>query len=80
MVERLAKEDLDEMRVAVREGIASAIKDDELVKRFWHTGFDHLSGHAGRAGTQWVGQRIATAFVVAVVSAGIAWLVKTGKI
>lgn len=64
----------------VRDGIKAAATDPEFAAKFWSHGFDALSSHAGKASSQWVGSRILTAAVIAVVSAGVAWLVKSGKI
>ena len=74
----------EEIKKAVTEGMRDGIKlaaaDSEFAEKFWERGFECLSSHAGKASSQWVGQRILTAAVIAVVSAGIAWLVKSGKI
>jgi cytochrome c-type biogenesis protein CcmH/NrfG len=56
------------------------LQDEELVKGFWHRGYQELTEHAGAGASQWVGRRILTAIVVAAVTAGIAYLVRTGSL
>lgn len=73
-----------DIEAAVKQGVMSAVKDlsadAELSKRFWEAGFQHLSKHAGDGASQWIGKRILTAFVAAVVTTGLVWLLKSGYI
>lgn len=64
----------------VQDGLKALAQDAEFGERFWRRGFESMSKHAGDAGSKWIGSRILTALVIAVVSAGITWLVKQGKI
>ncbi len=74
----------DQIRNAVAKGIVQGAhelaSDPAFSERFWKTGFDHLSKHSANHASQWVGKRILTAFVAAVVTAGILWLAKTGGV
>jgi hypothetical protein len=56
------------------------LDDDELVRSFWHRGYKELTDHAENGASQWVGRRILTAIIVAVVTAGVVWLVKSGNL
>lgn len=64
----------------VQDGIRALATNSEFGEAFWRKGFESMSKHATQAGSQWIGSRILTAMVLAVVSAGVAWLVKSGKI
>lgn len=64
----------------VQDGIKALAADAEFGERFWRKGFESMSRHAADSGSKWVGSRILTAAVIAVVSAGITWLVKNGKV
>lgn len=74
----------ESMTGAVRDGIKAAIMDmaddEKFSEAFWKQGFEQLSNHAGNASSQWVGKRILTALIAAVVTVGIAWLVKSGAL
>lgn len=71
-----------EERVAagIVRGVKQLLADPEFMEiaseRFTHRVF--LAG--SKQASQWVGGRILTAIVVAVVGLGIGWLVKTGRI
>jgi hypothetical protein len=69
-------EDAKAFEMALRR----VLSDDDLVKSFWHRGYQELTAHAGNGASQWVGRRILTTIVVAVVTAGVVWLVKTGSL
>ena len=56
------------------------LSDDEVVRKFWHRGYVELTSHAGNGASQWVGRRLLTTAVVAIVTAGMVWLVKSGAI
>lgn len=64
----------------VQRGIKALAADPEFGEAFWRKGFERMAEHATRAGSQWIGSRILTALVLAVMSACVAWLVKSGKI
>ena len=68
----------------LKEAVASAIRetlaDQELTRRFWAEGYNQLQAHAVNNGSQWVGKRLLTAVVTAIVTAGVIWLVKSGAI
>lgn len=79
-LERREREAANTIRSAVREGIQDALRDDELARRFWAAGYQHLSGHATNGISQWIGKRVLMALIAAALSASIAWAVVTGKI
>ncbi len=72
----------DDERIAraVELAMRRVLTDEELTKRFWERGFRELSEHAGNHSSQWVGKRLLTTMVVAMTTAGIVWLVKSGAI
>lgn len=70
----------DAVSAGVQQGIKALAADPEFGEAFWRRGFEHMAAHAGRAGSQWIGSRILTALVLAIMSACVAYLVKTGKI
>jgi hypothetical protein len=65
---------------AVETALRRVLTDEQLTQRFWERGFKELAAHADNHASQWIGKRILTAMVVAVTTAGIVWLVKTGAI
>lgn len=65
---------------AVATGIREVVTDQALMQQFSKTLYDELAGHTVNGTSQWIGKRILTALVVAVVTAGIVWLVKSGAI
>ena len=74
----------DELEQAVARGVVAGAKrlasDPEFAETFWKTGFEHLSRHGGNQASQWLGKRLLTSLIVAVVTAGLLWLAKTGQI
>jgi hypothetical protein len=74
-------QDEDErMARAVELALRRVLSDKEVVEAFWERGFEELAEHANRKSSEWIGRRILTAMVVAITTAGIVWLVKTGAI
>lgn len=65
---------------AVEVALRRVLSDKEIVESFWERGFHELATHADNHASQWIGKRILTAMVVAVTTAGIVWLVKSGAI
>ena len=84
MVERRTDIDLDALKIVLTDSIVLALKrtaeDDEFSKKFWQRGFVELSQHSANGASQWVGKRLLTWMVVAVTSACIVWLVRSGAI
>jgi hypothetical protein len=72
----------DDERIAraVELALRRVLTDDEIQRHFWERGFRELSSHTQNHASQWVGKRILTTMVVAVTTAGIVWLVKSGAI
>lgn len=79
-IERAEKGIRESVSLGVQDGIKALAADHAFRETYWKAGFDHLSEQAASASSQWIGKRILTAAVLAVVSAGVAWLVKTGKL
>ncbi len=75
-----AAEMRSQVALGVQDGLKALAADPAFGEAFWRRGFEQLSTHATAASSQWIGKRILTAFVIAAVSAGIAWLVRTGKV
>ena len=65
---------------AVADGIREVVTDDELMQKFSRALYDELASHTVNGTSQWIGKRILTAAVVALTTAGIIWLVKTGAL
>lgn len=65
---------------SVERALRRVMSDSELTHRFWQSGYEELVEQASNNASQWVGRRLLTAFVIAAVTAGIVWLVKTGGI
>ena len=76
--------DPNEIQAAVARGVVQGAnqlaQDKDFCERFWETGFKHLRDHTTNHASMWLGKRILTAFVAAVVTAGLIWLVKSGQI
>lgn len=68
----------NEVAAGVVQGLKALADDEDFKQAFWKSGFDELSSHAGNASSQWIGRRILTALIVAITTAGIVWLVKSG--
>ena len=64
----------------VKAGIELSFQDSAFLERYWRAGYEHLAKHTTEGGSKWIGSRILTAIVLAILSACVAWLVKTGKI
>lgn len=79
-VEALSQSMRSEVSQGVQDGIRALADDTDFGALLGRRMFDELSNHAANAGSQWVGRRIITMMVLAVVGAGIAWLVKSGAI
>lgn len=75
--ENHAREDL---RTAFAGAIRDVLSDKELTARFWEQGYQQLQEHAISNGSQWVGKRLVTTLIMAVVTAGIIWLAKNGAL
>ena len=77
----MADDDLTaKMRAAMVGAIREVLADKEITRAFWTAGYEQLQEHAVTRGTQWVGKRLLTALITAIVTAGIVWLVKSGVI
>ena len=69
-----------ELQAAVKAAIDQAMSDEKAVKRFWRTGFDELSEHGANGASQWIGKRLLTGAIVAILFACLTWLVQTGRL
>ena len=74
----------EEIQAAVARGVVEGARrlaeDSDFCERFWRVGFEHLTRHSTNSASQWIGKRILTALVAAVVTAGILWLAKEGAL
>ena len=61
-------------------GVREVIKDDELMQQLSAKLSTNLFVHGGQQASQWIGNRILTAAVIAITGFGVAWLVRNGKI
>ena len=73
-------DDFERIRQAVRQGMEDALRNEELTKRFWEVGYEHLSKHTTAGLTQWIGKRILMILAASALSASVAWAVITGRI
>lgn len=79
---------MTERRASIREEVAHGVidglrafaADEEATRKFWKRGFDELAAHSSNGASQWIGKRILTWLITAVVGAGIVYLVRTGAI
>lgn len=65
---------------SVERAIRRVLADPEMARQFWESGYEELAKHAGNNASQWVGRRLLTTLILAVTTAGIIWLVKTGAL
>lgn len=65
---------------SVERAIRRVLTDPEMGRQFWAGGYEELSKHAGNNASQWIGRRLLTTLVIALTTAGIVWLVKTGAL
>lgn len=65
---------------SVERAMRRVISDPEMSRQFWAGGYEELSRHASNNASQWVGRRLLTTLILALVTAGLIWLVKTGAI
>ena len=76
--------DADDIRVQVAAGVADGfalvLSDDALVNAFWRKGYTELAAHGAAGASQWVGKRLFTAMVLAIVTAGLIWLLRNGAL
>lgn len=64
----------------VERAIRRVLNDPETARQFWASGYEELSKHASNNASQWVGRRLLTALIIAMTTAGLVWLVKTGAL
>ena len=74
------RRDPDTTAQAFEAALRRVIADDEVVVSFWKRGYQELAEHTTNGASQWIGRRILTAIVVAGVTAGLVWLIKTGAL
>lgn len=78
--EEKAKKLADAVALGVRQGIRELLDDHEAMDKFWETGYQRLTAHAGNNASQWVGKRILAALITAIFVWAFAWMVKHGAI
>lgn len=76
--------DADDIRTQVAagvvDGMALVMSDDQLVKAFWRKGYEEMTYHGSAGASQWFIKRAFTAVVLAVVTAGMLYLLKNGAL
>jgi hypothetical protein len=63
---------------SVERALRRVLSDKELRKQFWEAGYQELSVHAGNNASQWIGKRLLTSAAIALTTALIVWLVRSG--
>ena len=72
---------LPEMIAAsVERALRRVLSDPELRRQFWEAGYRELTEHAGNNASQWVGKRLLTSAILALTTALIVWLVRSGNL
>lgn len=71
-----------EARIAsgVAAGLALAMSDETLMKRYWHQGWIELSTHGSNGASQWIGKRLFIMAVGMIVVWGMAVLIRNGAL
>ena len=76
--------DADDIRTQVAagvvDGMALVMSDAELLKRFAHTLYEELTERGSTQASQWFIKRAFTAVVLAVVTAGMLYLLRNGAL
>jgi hypothetical protein len=62
------------------QAIRRVLADKEAMRMFWRGGYEELLEHTSSGASQWIGRRLLTTFIAAVVTAGVVWLVKSGAL
>lgn len=70
----------DELEDAFETALRRVMSDEDLTTKFWARGYKELASHAEGNASKWLGRRLLTTLVIAVTTAGLVWLVKTGYI
>lgn len=74
----------DDLRHAVSDGVSdgilTAMKDDEFVKRFWRRGYDEVAAHGRDDVSRGIGRRVLTWVAGILFSLGVYLAVKAGVI
>ena len=68
------------LKTAIKEAMYEVLRDPELSAAFWKRGYQELTSHAGNSASQWIGRRILTAVMTALLVFTVGYLVKTGAL
>jgi len=83
-IERRANDYLSRELRNVSEAMELALRnvaqDKGLIAAFWKRGYEELTSHAGNNASQWIGKRLLTSVVLALTTAAIVWLVRSGNL
>jgi hypothetical protein len=60
------------------DGFTLVTGDQKLMARYWRGGWEQFMAHTTDASHMWIGKRLFAGAVIAIVSAGVLWLVKNG--
>lgn len=69
----------DDISAGFEKALRTVAKDSDFAKPFWQQGADHMIERVTAQGSQWIGKRILTALVGAVLVATITWMVASGR-
>jgi hypothetical protein len=72
--------ELKDVSDAMERALRNVAQDKELVSAFWKRGYDELASHAGNNASQWVGKRLLTSVILALTTAALVWLVRSGNL
>ena len=62
----------------VYDGVQKLMEDPQVMQQFWGRGYNAFVQRAGDDSSQWIGKRILTLFLGAVLVASVVWMVKSG--
>lgn len=78
---QLDREDIRaQVAAGVVDGMALVMSDKTLVDAFWERGYEQLAKHSTAGAGQWLIKRAFTAVVLAVVTAGMFYLLRNGAL
>ena len=62
------------------DGFTLVTGDAKLMAQYWHGGWQQFMMHTSDASHMWIGKRLFAAAVIAIVSAGMLWLLRNGAL
>jgi hypothetical protein len=80
MIEERRSDVRSEVAAGVTDAFDSFLADKEKVKKLGKLVFDEVVEHTQNGTSQWIGKRLLTAFITALVGACLVYLVRTGAV